>query len=88
MCQYNNIIIIEIRSYDQPFIMHLVHELTPYNIKVVGAVGDSVTVSLIAKSLLQHLHLYCNILQAGFGAKAKYIWEALTEYRGVSWRYK
>ncbi|XP_064403837.1 phospholipase B1, membrane-associated-like [Halichondria panicea] len=42
-----------------------VHKLTPYNIRVMGAVGDSVT--------------------AGFGALATNIFQALTEYRGVSW---
>ena len=72
-----------------------VHELTPYDIKVVGALGDSVTVSMLSRddgsrhvliisTLFNMLTLY--IIQAGFGADAKTIFGALIEYRGVSWR--
>jgi len=42
-----------------------VHALRPSDIKVVAALGDSLT--------------------AGFGAKAKNIFQVFTEYRGVSW---
>ncbi|KAJ0063009.1 hypothetical protein NL108_010620, partial [Boleophthalmus pectinirostris] len=44
------------------------HRVRPADIKIVGALGDSLT--------------------AGFGAKAKNLFELVTENKGVSWRLK
>lgn len=90
-------------SYKWSFIYHFpVHELKPGDIKVVAAVGDSLTVSidtvlyinLWTSTRLRLFHhvtetLSSSICQAGNGiaAKPNNILDVLQQYRGLSWRY-
>lgn len=76
----------------------LVHRLRPADIKVIAALGDSITVSLICKYYMKYFPnqpfiwvltsritvFFC--MQTGFGAKAKNLLQLRTEYKGVSWR--
>lgn len=80
----------------------LVHRLRPADIKVVAALGDSITVTWFTKkrwefpeyNVIYQVIVYLSgwtvslCMQTGFGAKAKNLLQLRNEYRGASWRWE